>query len=202
MKNDIFFEFSPISVGEKFPYMAVDTATINKRGAIMAQDELKQPAETGTDSASSVTPKWDSFDGETYPFLNLNEEQKRAGYRVTFLADKPRRETKNNFNDAMTDFWFDVVYEGDVYTWTISQVSLIMELRKHKSLKNKVFDVKLVPVDSEFKKQYPKFKGTDRYQVTYVETKEAVTASAKASDDSKKKAKEPDPHDAVSVEDL
>jgi len=162
----------------------------------MAQDELKQPAETGTDSANSVTPKWDSFDGESYPFLSVKEEEKRAGFRITFLTDKPRRETQNNFNDSLTDFWFDVVYDGVKYTWTVSQVSLIMELRKHKSLKDKTFNVKLVPVDAEFKKQYPKFKGTDRYEVTVVEAaKNAAPASPANSGQSATK-------EAVHVEDL
>ena len=47
-----------------------------------------------------------------------------------------------------------------------------MELQKHKPLKNKVFDIKLAPIDEDFKKQFPKYKGKDRYSVTYVETKE------------------------------
>ena len=58
----------------------------------MAQEE--QPANAGTDSAGSAqstTPKWDSFDGEMFPFLSLNEEKKRAGFRVQFLTNKPRK---------------------------------------------------------------------------------------------------------------
>ena len=129
----------------------------------------EQTAKTGTEQASA-TPVWDSYQGEMYPFLSLNEEQKRAGFRVAFLADKPRRETVNKFNQQLTDFWFDVIYDGDLYTWTLSQVSLVLELKKHKPLKNKVFNIRLVPVDEEFKKQFPKYKGKDRYEVTYIKT--------------------------------
>ena len=137
----------------------------------MAQNEENQ-AETGTQSAASATPVWDGYSGEMYPFLSIKEEQKREGFRVQFLIDKPRKETPNNFDPKDTDFWFDVVYDGELYTWTISQKSLVMELKKHKPLKNKVFDVKLGPVDEEFKKQFPKYKGKDRYELTYIETKE------------------------------
>lgn len=140
----------------------------------MAQEKEKSQAETGTQT-TSATPKWDRFDGEMYPFLNLNEEQKRAGFRVTFLVDKPRKETPNRLTPQNTDFWFDVAYDGEPHTWTISQVSLVLELQKHKPLKDKSFDIKLVPVDDDFKKQFPKYKGQDRYEVTPVEVK---TASA------------------------
>jgi len=138
----------------------------------MAQKEVNKQAEAGTQGATSVTPKWDSYGGEMYPFLSLNEEQKREGFRVQFLIDKPRRETPNKFHPTETDFWFDVVYDKDLYTWTISQKSIVMELQKHKPLKNKIFDVKLVPVDEEFKKLFPKYKGNDRYELKYIEIKE------------------------------
>ena len=69
----------------------------------MAQE---QQADTGT-KATSASPVWDSFNGELHPFLNLNEEQKRKGFRVQFLVDKPRKETPNNFDAKETDFWFD-----------------------------------------------------------------------------------------------
>ena len=141
----------------------------------MAQKEDKQ-AESGTEGAVSATPTWDRYDGEMYPFLNIKEEQKRAGFRVTFLTDKPRKETVNKFNAQNTDFWFDVSYEGEQYTWTISQISLVLELQKHKRLKDKSFGIKLVPVDEEFKKQFPKYKGNDRYEVTPVEVGEQQPA--------------------------
>ena len=134
----------------------------------MAQEQ----AETGTQGAASATPVWDNFVGEMYPFLNVKEDDKRKGFRVHFLADKPRKETVNNFDEKDTDFWFDVVYDGEIRTWTFSQKSLIMELQKHKPLKHKVFDIKLAPVDDEFKKQFPKYKGKDRYSVEYIETRE------------------------------
>jgi len=157
------------------------------------KEEVKQ-AETGTEQqAQSTTPKWDSYGGEMYPFLSLNEEQKREGFRVHFLTDKPRRETPNKFHPTETDFWFDVVYGGDLYTWTISQKSIVMELQKHKPFKNKVFDIKLIPVDEEFKKQFPKYKGNDRYELKYIETREPEI---------KEKPSKDNKDDPVSVEDI
>ena len=133
----------------------------------MAQEEVPRSAESGTEGQSS-TPKWDSFEGEMYPFLSVKEDEKRKGFKVKFLSDKPRKETPNKFNGQETDFWFDVEYEGDTYTWTISQISIVMELQKYKPLSGKEFDIKLVPVDDDFKKQFPKYKGKDRYTVTEV----------------------------------
>ena len=134
----------------------------------MAQDNTeKQPAESGTDQ-QTTTPKWDSYNGEMFPFLPLDEEKKRAGFRVKFLTDKPRKETPNKFDGKDTDFWFDVESDGETYTWTISQISLVMDLQKYKPLSGKTIDVKLVPIDDEFKKQFPKYKGKDRYSVTLV----------------------------------
>ena len=150
----------------------------------MAQNEENKQAETGTaQQTQSTTPKWDSYGGEMYPFLSIKEEQKREGFQAHFLLNKPRKETPNKFHPTETDFWFDVVYDGDLYTWTISQKSLVMELKKHKPLKNKVFDVKLVPVNEEFKKQFPKYKGKDRYELTYIETKEPEIKEKKGRDD-------------------
>ena len=156
----------------------------------MAQEKEINPANAGT--GHSHTPVWDGYGGEMYPFLNIKEEQKRKGFKVQFLMDKPRKETVNNFDQNATDFWFDVVYEGDLYTWTLSQISLIMELQKYKPLKNKVFKIQLVPVNEEFKKQYPKYKGKDRYKADYIET----------NDPALKEKKEIDDKDAVSIEDI
>lgn len=150
----------------------------------MAQDQ-EERAESGTQGASSATPTWDSYDGEMFPFLSVKEDEKRAGFRVTFLAEKPRRETVNKFNAQNTDFWFDVSYEGEQYTWTISQISLVLELQKHKPLKDKSFDIKLVPVDDDFKKQFPKYKGNDRYEVTPVEAGEKQTIETASADNDK-----------------
>jgi hypothetical protein len=60
-----------------------------------------------------------------------------------------------------------------------------MELQKHKPLTGRTFDIQLVPVDDEFKKQFPKYKGKDRYTVTPVEENDT-----KASEDSEKKTAE------------
>ena len=156
----------------------------------MAQGKETNPANAGT--GHSYTPVWDGYGGEMYPFLNIKEEQKRKGFKVQFLMDKPRKETPNNFDQSATDFWFDVVYEGDLYTWTVSQISLIMELQKYKPLKNKIFKIQLVPVDEEFKKQYPKYKGKDRYKADYIDIREPEIREKKKTEDK----------DAISIEDI
>lgn len=141
----------------------------------MAYDKEEKPAESGTQDNASNTPEWDKYDGEMHPFLSINEERKRAGFRIKFLSDKPRKETVNKFDNSATDFWFDVEHEGETRTWTMSQKSLVMELQKHKPLSGKSFDIKLIPVDDEFKEQFPKYKGKDRYAVTPVDGSAAET---------------------------
>jgi hypothetical protein len=137
----------------------------------MAHEQTDKSAESGTEQDSN-TKVWDSFSGEQYPFLDLNEDKKRSGFRVTFRTDKPRKETPNNFDSKDTDFWFDIeTPEGEIRTWTFSQKSLVMELQKHSPLAGKTFDIQLLPVDDEFKKKFPKYKGKDRYTVTLVEDK-------------------------------
>jgi len=138
----------------------------------MAQEQETNPADSGTTSTAdntNNTPEWDKYNGEMHPFLNINEDIKRAGFRVKFLSDSPRKETVNNFDNTQTDFWFDVESDGETYTWTFSQKSLVMELQKHKPLSGKTFEVKLIPVDDEFKKQFPKYKGKDRYTVALID---------------------------------
>ena len=142
----------------------------------MAQEENQPSADTGTKDNATASPTWDSFNGEMYPFLQLNEEIKRAGFRVKFLSDAPRKETVNNFDNTQTDFWFDVEHEGNTNTWTFSQKSLVMELQKHKPLSGKSFDIKLIPIDDKFKEQFPKYKGKDRYSVTPVDGSAAAEA--------------------------
>ena len=56
-------------------------------------------------------------------------------------------------------------------TWTISQVSLITELKKYCPLKNKIFEVRLIPVSKEWKEVNPKYRGKDRYEVKEVRAK-------------------------------
>ena len=101
------------------------------------------------------------------PFFNPTEEIKRSGFQVKFLADDPRRERESPFTGNQ-ELWFDIEDEGQVKTWTISQISLLMELKKHAPLKGKSFKVQLVPVDEKFKKVRPKYRGKDRYVVTPV----------------------------------
>jgi hypothetical protein len=148
----------------------------------MAQN-TKQ-AETGTQ------PKrfWDSIgsQGEMLPFFGPGQDLKRKGFRVQFLTDGPRKETQNQFNTNTTDCWFDIIYFQEKaeqktgkmaavpvkMTWTINQISLLTELRRQAPLKNKIFDVRLVSVDGEWKEKHPKYKGNDRYEVNYIETRE------------------------------
>ena len=40
------------------------------------------------------------------------------------------------------------------------------------NLKNKIFDVRLVSVDREWKEKHPKYRGNDRYEVNYIETRD------------------------------
>jgi hypothetical protein len=147
----------------------------------MAYDKEEKPsAESGTQDNASATPEWDKFNGEMHPFVQLNEDIKREGFRIKFLSDKPRKETVNKFDNTATDFWFDVEHEGETRTWTMSQKSLVMELQKHKPLSGKSFDIKLIPVDDEFKEQFPKYKGKDRYSVTPVDGSAATGKTTSA----------------------
>ncbi len=113
-------------------------------------------------------PSWDNMgnSGDLPPFFKPTEQMKREGFEVTFLSDGPRKETENNFDSNAHDLWFDVSYEGKEMTWTISQVSLLSELKKHSPLKNKTVLIRLVPVTAEFRRMRPKYKGSERYEVS------------------------------------
>ncbi len=102
------------------------------------------------------------------PFFSPGEELKRKGFQVRFLSDYPRKETPSAFNQNARELWFDIDFEGQVMTWTISQISLLVELKRHAPLGNKFFSIKLVPVDEEFKQRRPKYRGKERYEVTVV----------------------------------
>lgn len=153
----------------------------------MAHENEKGDAATGTDvvetnkapHATTSCLTWDALgiSGDLPDFFSPGEESKRSGVRVKFLTDGPKRETQNRFNPGTPELWFDIEHEGEVKTWTISQISLLVELKKYEPLAGKSFDIKLVPVDDEFKKQRPKYKGKDRYEVTLVERQGASGAS-------------------------
>lgn len=112
-------------------------------------------------------PTWNQLGaGEMMaPFFNPKEELKRKGFKVTFLGDGPRKETENSFNPGTKELWFDILYQGQIMTWTINQISLLLELKRYAPLTGKEFLVQLVPVDDEFKKLRPNYRGKDRYQV-------------------------------------
>ncbi len=125
-----------------------------------------------TNSATSGTPSsgcptWDGMgiSGDLPPFFKPTEDMKRNGFEVIFLSDGPRRETENNFDKNSKDLWFDISYQDKEMTWTISQISLLSELKKHSPLKEKILRIRLVPVTEEFRKKRPKYRGSERYQV-------------------------------------
>ena len=148
----------------------------------MAQEEKEnKQAVSGTEQkkeagmpaiGESGCPTWDSLGGngggDMLPFFSPREELKREGFKVRFLSNGPRRETQNRFKEDARDLWFDIEHLGETYTWTISQISLLVELKRHEPLAGKEFEITLVPVDEEFKKDRPNYKGKDRYQVELV----------------------------------
>ncbi len=154
----------------------------------MAQEKENQTslAESGTEqtdvregqhqaqktSSDTGCPAWDNMGKEQLPFFNPIEEVKKAGLIVKFLAEGPRKETQNTYdpNHPKPELWFDVSVDGKKMTWTISQATLLIELKKNEPLKNKIFDIRLVPVSKEFKEQNPRFKGKERYEVHYIRT--------------------------------
>ena len=145
----------------------------------MAQENEKNMAESGTKEQNGC-PAWDNIGQGQLPFFNPIEEKKRAGIRVKFITDGPRKETVNQYDpkNPKPELWFDVeltLFDFETkqnvmtrMTWTISQVSLLQALKTNIPIKDKVFDIKLIPVDQKFKEQNPKYKGKDRYEVKEV----------------------------------
>lgn len=127
------------------------------------------------------TPYWDGLGEEQLPFFNPTEEKKKKGLRVKFLSDGPRKQTVNKYDPdkPKPELWFNIDVMGNQMTWTISQVSLLIELKEHEPLKGKSFDIKLGPVDEEFKKANPKYKGKERYKVTLVPEDKIATSDNK-----------------------
>jgi len=119
-----------------------------------------------SDENQTNCPTWEALgsDSEMPPFFSPNEELKRKGFKVRFLTDGPRKETDSPFSDNK-ELWFDIAYQDKTMTWTVSQISLLAELKRQAPLASKTLHIKLVPVDEEFKKRWPKFRGRDRYQV-------------------------------------
>ena len=146
----------------------------------MAEDKNTYPAEVGThevpteapiaNEVQSGCPTWDSINNEADypPFFNPKEDIKREGFSVTFLKSDPRKETPNRFQIGSTDLWFDIQHGNKAYTWTVNQVTLLMELKKHAPLAGKTLQIKLVPVDDAFLKRLPRYRGKDRYMVEEV----------------------------------
>ena len=135
----------------------------------MKQEEKESGKQTGF---------WDGLgsQGQMLPFFGPDQGLKRKGFKVKFLTDAPRRETINQFDQTSIDCWFDIIYleeDGEKttpkqMTWTINQISLLTELKKQASLANKVFVIKLIPVDKEWKEKHPNYKGKERYVVEHI----------------------------------
>ncbi len=139
----------------------------------MARENEIYPAEVGTEEIGqtqpgTLCPTWEKLGvgNDLPPFFSPNEEMKRSGFTVRFLSDQPRKESPSVFNPSAHELWFDIVFDGQVMTWTISQISLLLELKKHEPLGGKFFFIQLVPVDEAFKQLRPKYKGKDRYVIT------------------------------------
>lgn len=152
----------------------------------MAEENQNMAARAGTGSSNptgdsnSGCPTWDNLGGGTElpPFFSPREELKRQGFTVKFLTDKPRKETPSAFDSRSMELWFDIEYQGRLMTWTISQISLLLELKKQAPLEGKEFFIQLVPVDEEFRRARPQYKGKDRYLVQEVSTEGAEPSSA------------------------
>ena len=152
----------------------------------MADENKTYPAEVGThimpteaqttNETPSGCPTWDSMSNEADfpPFFSPKEDIKRDGFTVTFLRSDPRRETPNRFQEGSTDLWFDIQHDNKAYTWTINQVTLLMELKKHAPLAGKTLLIKLIPVDDSFLKRLPRYRGKDRYMVEDVSPVDGV----------------------------
>jgi hypothetical protein len=127
----------------------------------MEQEEQKNETIEGT-------PYWDNIGDTQLPFFNPTEQKKKEGLTLKFLTNKPRKQTTNKYNpnQPKPELWFDVEVKGELMTWTISQVSLLIALKEHEPIKDKTFDIKLVKVDDDFKKKNPKYKGKQRYIVS------------------------------------
>ena len=100
---------------------------------------------------------------------------------VKFLSGGPRKETESPFS-GNRELWFDIEYQGQKQTWTISQVSLLAELKRMAPLTDRNLHIQLVPVDDEFRKKWPKFKGKDRYAVKPAVRKATPTVEEKVID--------------------
>ena len=104
----------------------------------MAHENETNQAESGT-SQQNGCPAWDNIGQGQLPFFNPTEEKKRAGIRVKFMTDGPRKETVNRYDpkNPKPELWFDVeliIFNSEtkqnvitMMTWTISQIYLYTE---------------------------------------------------------------------------
>ena len=122
---------------------------------------------TGMESAC---PTWEALGGglEMPPFFSPGEEMKHRGFQVKFLTDGPRKESPNPWDETGRELWFDIEHQGKKMTWTISQISLLVELKRLAPLAGKTLSIELVPVDDKFRQKWPRFRGKERYEVKLV----------------------------------
>ena len=144
------------------------------------QTSVSQPAQVSESVSESSCPTWDSLGtNRDFPsFFNPGEDGKRNGVAVVFLTNGPRKETPNRFRPGSMDLWFEIEHEQVAYTWTINQFSLLIELKKHEPLAGKAFFIQLVPVDEEYRRLKPNYKGKDRYTVEPIDPRSVAGRSA------------------------
>jgi hypothetical protein len=157
----------------------------------MAHETENYPAETGANKIAEInpdlnsqgtSPTWDRLgnNGDLPPFFNPGEEAKRKGFVAVFLCNSPRKETPSKYKPGMNQLWFDIQSDQQTYTWTIDQISLLIELKKHQPLVGKALRVQLVPVDEAFRQRMPRYRGKERYLVEDVTPPGALSLAKEA----------------------
>ncbi len=152
----------------------------------MANETQNYPAENGTNAIpennpdrnkEAVCPTWEHLGNgnEFPPFFNPGEDLKRKGFIAVFLCNDPRRETPSKYKPGMNQLWFDIQNDQQTYTWTIDQISLLLELKRHEPLAGKALRIQLVPVDETFRQKMPSYRGKDRYLVEDVTPSDGLT---------------------------
>jgi len=88
---------------------------------------------------------WDDLN-EGLPFFNLSVEEKMIGFQVQFCSNVPFKQSKNPYYPDSHCYWFKVMYQEREMIWMISAITLLRELKKHRPLKDKILNIKLVEI--------------------------------------------------------
>ena len=131
--------------------------------------------EENIDKSGDECPTWNELgqSNQMPPFFTPSEEIKRNGFKIKFLAEGPRKETLSPFNGKQ-ELWFDVEYEGRLMTWTISQISLLLELKKHAPLQGRSFRIRLVQKNGTLDPTRNRFRSRYRYEVIPLDPEDGV----------------------------